>query len=88
MDDLPANGSNESSRLPSYQSKTNSHIDLIENFYDEDSGNSELLNINTVDGTPAQSRKDLNISPPPHSDEISQKKKIGMKNPFVFKRKK
>ena len=87
MDDLPANGSNESSRLPSYQSKTNSHIDLIENFYDEDSGNSELLNINTVDGTPAQSRKDLNVSPPP-SNEINQKKKIGMKNPFVFKRKK
>ena len=79
MDVSPAKGSNDSSILP---------LDLVENLYDEDSGNSELLNINTVDGTPAQSRKDLNISPPPHSDEISQKKKIGMKNPFVFKRKK
>ena len=86
MDILPANGSNDSSRLPSYQSKTNSHNDLVENLYDEDIGNSELLNINTVDGTPGQSRKELNSSPPP--DEINQKKKIGMKNPFVFKRKK
>ena len=88
MDILPANGSNDSSRLPSYQSKTNSHNDLVENLYDEDIGNSELLNINTVDGTPGQSRKELNSSPPPPSDEINQKKKIGMKNPFVFKRKK
>ena len=88
MDILPANGSNDSSRLPSYQSKTNSHNDLVENLYDEDIGNSELLNINTVDGTPVQSRKELNSSPPPPSDEINQKKKIGMKNPFVFKRKK
>ena len=87
MDILPANVSNDSSRLPSYQSKTNSHNDLVENLYDEDIGNSELLNINTVDGTPAQSRKELNSSPPP-SNEINQKKKIGMKNPFVFKRKK
>ena len=87
MDDLPPNGSNDSSRLPSYQSKTNSHNDLVENLYDEDIGNSELLNINTVDGTPVQSRKELNSSPTP-SDEINQKKKIGMKNPFVFKRKK
>ena len=86
MDILPANGSNDSSRLPSYQSKTNSHNDLVENLFDEDIGNSEVLNINTVDGTPVQSRKELNSSPP--SDEINQKKKIGMKNPFVFKRKK
>lgn len=88
MDILPANGSNDSSRLPSYQSKTNSHNDLVENLYDEDIGNSELLNINTVDGTPGQSRKELNSSPPSPPDEINQKKKIGMKNPFVFKRKK
>ena len=87
MDILPVNGSNDSSRLPSYQSKTNSHNDLVENLYDEDIGNSELLNINTVDGTPVQSRKELNSSPTP-SNEINQKKKIGMKNPFVFKRKK
>ena len=79
MDVSPANGSNDSSILP---------LDLVENLYDEDIGNNELLNINTVDGTPVQSRKELNSSPPPPSDEINQKKKIGMKNPFVFKRKK
>ena len=78
MDVSPANGSNDS--------KTNSPNDLVENLYDEDIGNNEVLNINTVDGTPVQSRKELNNSPP--SDEINQKKKIGMKNPFVFKRKK
>ena len=80
MDVSPANGSNDSSILP---------LDLVENLYDEDIGNNEVLNINTVDGTPVQSRKELNSSPPPPpSDEINQKKKIGMKNPFVFKRKK
>ena len=79
MDVSPANGSNDSSILP---------LDLVENLYDEDIGSNELLNINTVDGTPVQSRKELNSSPPPPSDEINQKKKIGMKNPFVFKRKK
>ena len=80
MDVSPTNGSNDSNILP---------LDLVENLYDEDIGNNEVLNINTVDGTPVQSRKELNIStPPPPSDEINQKKKIGMKNPFVFKRKK
>ena len=87
MDILPANGSNEPSSLPSYQPKTDSNNDLAENLYDEDIGNSEILNINTVDGTPAPSRKELNSSPTP-SYEINQKKKIVMKNPFVFKRKK
>ena len=61
----------------------NSQNDLVESCIDEDIGNSELLNINTVDeiDTLVHSRKGLDNDP----GEENNAKKAKIRNPFVFK---